>query len=56
MLSLLFSGLGIFNASFSVNIPAVILICTGMVITAYVVSMLVSHRIKKITAYSLITE
>lgn len=56
MLSLLFSGLGILNANFTVNIPVAILICVGMVITAYVVAMLVSHRIKKITAYSLITE
>lgn len=56
MLSILFSGIGILNANFSVNIPAAIMICGGMVVTAYIVAMLVARRIKKITAYGLITE
>ncbi len=55
-LSLLLSGLGIYNAKFNVNLPSVLLICTGMVLISYSVSMLMARRVKKITAYSLITE
>ncbi len=55
-LSLLLSSLGFYNSKFTVNLTSVIIICLGMVLAAYVISMLVSYKVRKITAYSLITE
>lgn len=56
VLTLLLSGAGIYNVQFIVNIPLVIVLCIGLIVIACLVSMLVSRRIKGITAYSLITE
>ncbi|MEH6941437.1 ABC transporter permease [Bacillus sp. JJ722] len=56
ILSILFTGLGIFNASFTVNVPLIIAFCIVIVLIAYVVSMLVGRRIKHISAHGLITE
>lgn len=56
ILSILFTGLGIFNVSFTVNVPLIIAFCITIVLIAYVVSMLVARRIKHISAHGLITE
>ncbi|WP_256758428.1 ABC transporter permease [Cohnella sp. WQ 127256] len=56
MLTLLLSGAGIHNVQFNVKISLVIMLCVGIIILAYLVSMLVSRRIKHISAYGLITE
>lgn len=56
VLTLLLSGAGIYNVQFIVNIPLIIVICIGLVVIACLVSILVSRRIKGITAYGLITE
>lgn len=56
ILSILFTGLGIFNVSFTVNVLLIIAFCITIVLIAYVVSMLVARRIKHISAHGLITE
>ncbi len=56
MLTLLLSGAGIHNVQFIVKIPLIVMLCIGLVVLAYLVSMLISRRIKWITAYGLITE
>jgi len=56
LLTFLMSGAGIKNAQFIVNIPLVVVLCLGIILIAYIVSMLVARRIKHISAYSLITE
>jgi putative ABC transport system permease protein len=56
MLTLLLSGAGIYNVQFIVKIPLIVVLCIGIIVLAYLVSMLVAHRIKRITAYGLITE
>ncbi|MGF7049651.1 putative ABC transport system permease protein [Paenibacillus sp. DS2015] len=56
MLTLLLSGAGIHNVQFIVNIPLIIILCIGLVVLAYLVAMLVARRIKRISAYGLITE
>lgn len=56
MLTLLLSGAGIHNVQFIIKLPLVIALCFGIVMLSYVVSILVSRRIKGISAYELITE
>lgn len=56
MLSLLLSNAGVKRLDFTIHLPTILLICTTIFVLAYVVSMLVSRRIKKISAYGLITE
>lgn len=56
MLTLLLSSAGIRNVQFIVDLPLTIILSMGIVLLAYLVSLLVSRRIKKISAYSLITE
>lgn len=56
MLSLLLSGAGIHNVQFIVKLPLIVGLCTGLVVFSYLVSMIVSRRIKRISAYELITE
>lgn len=56
MLQLLLSGTGVQEVDFLVHIPNIVYICGGLVTMAYVVSMLVARRIKRISAYGLITE
>jgi putative ABC transport system permease protein len=56
VLTLLLSGAGIYNVQFIVNIPLILVLCTGIIVLAYLVSMLVARRIKRISAYGLITE
>lgn len=56
MLSLLLSSVGVKRLDFIIHLPIIFMLCIGILILAYVVSMLVALKIKKITAYSLITE
>jgi putative ABC transport system permease protein len=56
VLTLLLSGAGIYNVKFIVNVPLILMLCTGIIVLAYLVSMLVARRIKRISAYGLITE
>jgi putative ABC transport system permease protein len=56
MLTLLLSGAGIHNVQFIIEVPLIIGLCIGLVVLSYLVSMIVSRRIKGISAYELITE
>ncbi|UNK18750.1 FtsX-like permease family protein [Paenibacillus sp. N3/727] len=56
VLTLLLSGAGVYNVQFIVNIPLIVVLCVGLIVLAYLISMLVARRIKRITAYGLITE
>jgi len=56
MLTLLLSRAGIHNVQFIINVPLIIGLCIAIVILSYLVSIIVSRRIKGISAYSLITE
>ena len=56
LLSLLLTSAGIRNVQFNVDVPLLIVLSVGIIMLAYLVSMFVSRRIKKISAYGLITE
>ena len=56
MLSVLLSSAGVKRLDFIIHLPTILMICVGILILAYIVSMIVSRRIKKISAYGLITE
>ena len=56
MLSVLLSSAGVKRLDFIIHLPTILMLCVGIFILAYIVSMLVSLRIKKISAYGLITE
>ena len=56
LLSVLFSSAGVRRLDFIVHLPTILMLCAMILILAYIVSMIVSLRIKKISAYSLITE
>ncbi len=56
MLSILLSSAGVKSLDFTVHLPNILILCLGIFILAYIVSMFVSIKIKKISAYSLITE
>lgn len=56
MLTILLSGAGIHNVQFIVKIPLIVLLCIGLVTLSYLVSMLVARRIRRISAYGMITE
>jgi len=56
LLALLLSSAGIKSVHFTVNLALVSGLCAGLISAAYLVSLLVSMRIRKISAYSLITE
>ncbi|MFY0519785.1 ABC transporter permease [Lysinibacillus sp. UGB7] len=56
MLSVLLSSAGVKRLDFIVHLPIILMLCVGILILAYIVSMFVSLKIKKISAYSLITE
>ena len=49
-------GMGIMNASMPAPIGMTIAVCAGLVLTAYIFAMLISWRIRKISAYALVTE
>ncbi|OAB42247.1 ABC transporter permease [Paenibacillus glacialis] len=56
LISVLVRSVGISNAQFKVHIPTIMILCIGIVVFSYLISMLIAHRIKKITAYGMITE
>ncbi|MEH7235401.1 ABC transporter permease [Bacillus sp. JJ1562] len=56
MLSVLLSSAGVKRLDFIIHLPTILMLCIGILILAYIVSMFVSRRIKKISAYGLITE
>ena len=56
MLSILLSSAGVKRLDFLVNLPSIVMLCLGILLLAYIVSMFVSIKLKKISAYSLITE
>lgn len=56
ILSILLSSAGIKRLEFTIHLPIIAMVCVGILILAYIVSMLVSLKIKKISAYGLITE
>lgn len=56
LLAFLLSGVGIFNVHFNLPLSGVLLLGAGMLALSYIVSVLVSYRIKHISTYGLITE
>lgn len=56
MLAVLLSSAGVKRLDFIIHFPIILMLCVGILILAYIVAMLVSLKIKKITAYSLIKE
>ncbi len=56
MLSVLLSSAGVKRLDFIVHLPIILILCIGILILAYVVSMFVSLKIKKVSAYSLLIE
>lgn len=56
VLELLLSDAGISNVQFIIHVPLIVTLCIAIIVLVYLVSMLVSRRIKRITAYGLITE
>lgn len=56
MLAVLLSAAGVKRLDFIVPFPVLLLPCLGMLILGFLVSMLVSRRIKHISVYALITE
>jgi putative ABC transport system permease protein len=52
----LFRGVGIMKVNFTIPIPTVIIACVLICLLTYVISFIVSMRIKKISAYALIVE
>jgi putative ABC transport system permease protein len=53
---LLLSSLGIYNVQLAVRLPQVLLLCGAILVVAYVVSMLVARRIRKVSVYDLIMD
>lgn len=56
MLSVLLSSAGVKRLDFIVHLPIILMLCVGILILAYIVSMLVSLKIRKVSAYGLISE
>lgn len=56
MLSVFLSSAGVKRLDFIVHMPSILILCVGILILAYVVSMFVSFKIREISPYSLITE
>lgn len=56
MLSILLSNAGVKRLDFIIHVPIILMICAAIFILANIVSMIVSRRIKKISAYGLIAE
>ncbi|MFJ7735573.1 FtsX-like permease family protein [Lysinibacillus sp. NPDC097287] len=56
MLSVLLSSAGVKRLEFTIHLPIIAMVCVGILILSFIVSMLVSLKIKKISAYGLITE
>ncbi|MBD3108903.1 ABC transporter permease [Bacillus sp. AGMB 02131] len=56
MLSVVFSSAGINRLDFIVHLPNILIVCAALLVLGYVVSMIVSLGIRKISAYSLMRE
>lgn len=56
ILSVLLSSAGVKRLDFIVHFPIILMVCVGILILAYIVSMFVSRKIKKISAYGLMAE
>ncbi|WP_341299677.1 FtsX-like permease family protein [Lysinibacillus sp. FSL H8-0500] len=56
MLAVLLSGAGVKRLDFTIHLPTILMLCIGIFLLAYIVSMVVAAKIKKITVYSLMTE
>ena len=56
MFAALTSGIGIVRADFDIPVSIVALTCASLILLALIVSMLIALRIRKISAYSLVTE
>ncbi|MRX73438.1 FtsX-like permease family protein [Bacillus lacus] len=56
MLSILLSSAGVKRLNFIIHLPGIMLLSGGLILLSYVVSMVVSRRIKDISVYGLITE
>lgn len=56
MLSVLLSSAGVKRLDFTIHLPIILVFCVGILILSYVISILVSLKIRKITVYGLITE
>ena len=56
MLAILLSSAGVKRLEFTVHLPMILMLCVGILVLAYMVSMVVSLKIKKISAYNLLTE
>jgi len=50
------SGMGVAQLNLPVMLDQVLVVCISLVALAYIVSMLIAYRIRKISAYSLVTE
>ena len=56
MLSVLLSSAGVKRLEFIIHLPSILILCIGILILSYIVIILVSRRIKNISAYGLISE
>ena len=56
MVAAVTSGMGIVKVSLPVPIDLAVMVCAALVIVAYTVSMLIAWRIRKISAYTMVTE
>ena len=56
IMSVMLSGLGIMQAGLIVPLNWMFILCAALLLLAYTVSMLISWRIRKISAYALVTE
>lgn len=56
MLSILLSSAGVKRLDFIVHLPIILMLCVGILTLAYIVSLFVSFKIKKISVYGLMTE
>lgn len=56
VLSLLFSGIGMMKMNFTILPSLLVLICAGITLFGFLISILVSSRIRKITPYALVSE
>jgi putative ABC transport system permease protein len=56
MITALFKNIGIMRFDMVISLTWMALLCVGMVMLSYTVAILISYRIRKISAYILITE
>jgi len=50
------AGMGVARLSLPVMLDQVVIVCIALIAVAYIVSMLIAVRIRKISAYTLVTE